>query len=38
MAILLKNRFRCPYCNESTSMELRNTLYRPVTRGSQSDS
>lgn len=37
MAILLKNRFRCPYCNESTSMELRNTLYQPVTRGTQPD-
>ena len=22
-AILLKNRFRCPYCNESTSMKIR---------------
>lgn len=37
LAILLRNRFRCPYCNESTSMELRNTLYRPVTRGSRLD-
>ncbi len=27
-AILLKNRFRCPYCNESTSMKLR-TLVGP---------
>jgi predicted membrane-bound spermidine synthase len=25
VAILLKNGFRCPYCNESTGMELRET-------------
>lgn len=37
LAILLKSQFRCPYCNESTSMELRNTLYRPVTRSSRLD-
>lgn len=28
LAILFKNRFRCPYCNESTVLEIRNTLHR----------
>ena len=26
MGIVLRNRFRCPYCNESTDMESRETL------------
>lgn len=26
LAVLLKNRFRCPYCNESTTLELRKIL------------
>lgn len=32
VAILLKDRFRCPYCNESTSMERRETIHRAVNR------
>ena len=28
LAILFKNRFRCPYCNESTAMALPDTLHR----------
>lgn len=35
MAILWTNRFRCPYCNEPSTMEVRDVHYRPVTRGSQ---
>lgn len=26
LAIVFKGRFRCPYCNESTAMEVRETL------------
>ena len=26
--ILFRNRFRCPYCNESTALELRETIRR----------
>ncbi len=26
--ILFRNRFRCPYCNESTGLELRETIHR----------
>ena len=37
LAILLRNQFRCPYCNESTSMEMPESLYRQVTRGSRVD-
>ena len=28
MAILFKSRFRCPYCNETTSLAVRETLRR----------
>lgn len=28
MSILFKNQFRCPYCNEATVMEARETLHR----------
>jgi hypothetical protein len=28
LAILFKNQFRCPYCNESTSLELKDRLRR----------
>lgn len=27
LAILFKNRFRCPYCNEPTALELRETIH-----------
>lgn len=36
-AILFKNRFRCPYCNESTVMEARETLHCSSPRRSQLD-
>ncbi len=32
VAILFKCRFRCPYCNESTAMKLRETLHGPHAR------
>ncbi len=33
-SILLQNRFRCPYCNESTTLELRDTVQiSPAKRG-----
>jgi hypothetical protein len=35
--ILFRNRFRCPYCNESTTMELRETIHRPQGHRSQLD-
>jgi hypothetical protein len=28
MSILLKNRFRCPYCNEYTALKIRETITR----------
>ena len=28
LAILFMDRFRCPYCNESTVMEVRETIHR----------
>lgn len=27
LAILFRNRFRCPYCNESSKIELRDTIH-----------
>lgn len=33
-AIMFTERFRCPYCNESTAMEVRETLRGSHTRGS----
>jgi hypothetical protein len=37
LAILFKNRFRCPYCNESTEMEIRERIDRSHSRRSQFD-
>jgi hypothetical protein len=37
LQILFRNRFRCPYCNESTGMEVRETLRRPPSRRSMLD-
>lgn len=37
LAILLKNKFRCPYCNESTALEFPNSLHRPPNRWAQLD-
>jgi hypothetical protein len=37
LEILFRNRFRCPYCNESTTMELRETIQRPQGHRSQLD-
>jgi len=37
MAILVKNQFRCPYCNEPTSLELHNMLHRPTNRWARLD-
>jgi hypothetical protein len=37
MAILFKNKFCCPYCNESTTLVLRDTLHHPMNRWSQLD-
>lgn len=37
LEILFKNRFRCPYCNEPTGMEIRETLRRPPDRRSLLD-
>ena len=28
LAILFKNRFRCPYCNEATTLEVRPMIHR----------
>jgi len=28
-SVMFRNRFRCPYCNEFTTMELRETIQRP---------
>lgn len=28
LAILFRSRFRCPYCNETTTMEVRETVHR----------
>ena len=34
LAILFRNSFRCPYCNEPTVLEVRNRLhYPPYSRG-----
>ncbi len=30
LAILFKNQFRCPYCNESTSLQLKERLRTPT--------
>ena len=32
LAILFKNEFRCPYCNESTALELHTTNHRATNR------
>jgi hypothetical protein len=37
LAILFQNQFRCPYCNESTALELPNSLHRPPNRWAQLD-
>ena len=37
LAILFKNQFRCPYCNESTALELRTTLHRAPNRWARLD-
>lgn len=37
VAILCKNEFRCPYCNESTALELPNTRHRATNRWLQLD-
>lgn len=29
LAILFRNSFRCPYCNEPTALEVRNRLHDP---------
>jgi len=35
MEIIFRNRFRCPYCNEMTTMEHRVTIHRPQNHRSQ---
>ena len=35
LAIVFRNRFRCPYCNESTGLELRERLHGHETRRPQ---
>jgi len=35
LGIMFTDRFRCPYCNESTTMEVRETLRSSRPRGSQ---
>lgn len=37
LAILFRNRFRCPYCNESTALELRPSPRNATDRWSQLD-
>lgn len=37
LAVMFKNRFRCPYCNEHTSLELRETVYLPESRRAMID-
>jgi hypothetical protein len=37
LAILFKNQFSCPYCNESTTLDLRDTLHPSMNRWSQPD-
>lgn len=32
VAVLLKNSFRCPYCNEPTVLEVRNREYQPYSK------
>lgn len=36
-SVIFRNRFRCPYCNEFTTMELRETFQRPSYQSSQVD-
>ena len=35
LAILFKNQFCCPYCNESTTLDLRDTLHSSMNRWSE---
>lgn len=37
LAILFKNQFRCPYCNESTALVLHDPLHHSMNRWSQLD-
>ena len=37
LAILFKNQFRCPYCNESTALELRHSPRHVANHWSQLD-
>jgi hypothetical protein len=37
LAVMFKNRFRCPYCNEHTSLELKETVYLPQPRRAMMD-
>jgi len=37
VAILCKNQFRCPYCNESTALELPHTHHRTTNRWARLD-
>jgi hypothetical protein len=36
-AILCSNQFRCPYCNESTRLKIREAIHRPRSRSPQFD-
>ena len=37
LAVLFKNQFRCPYCNESTALKLRKTVHLSHSRRSLID-
>ena len=37
LAILCKNHFRCPYCHETTGLEVRDILHHPRRRRAQAD-
>lgn len=37
LAIFFKNQFRCPYCNESTTLAQRDTLHSSMNRWSELD-